>query len=151
MRIQEPDRVRRHTDPRINDAIDDTISLTIHEYASKPTREISARLAELDDEWDIERWLEANASTLALAGVGLAASVNKRWLVLSGVVLGFLLLHGTQGWCPPLPILRSLGIRTRSEIDRERFALKFLRGDFDDVKTSRGSIDSSRLAAAILR
>jgi len=34
------------------------------------------------------------------------------------------LQHGLQGWCPPLPLLRRLGIRTRGEIDREKYALK---------------------------
>ncbi|WP_407921819.1 hypothetical protein, partial [Corallococcus sp. AB049A] len=27
----------------------------------------------------------------------------------------FLLQHGLQGWCPPLPLLRRLGLRTRGE------------------------------------
>jgi len=35
----------------------------------------------------------------------------------------FLLQHGMQGWCPPLPILRRLGVRTRGEIDREKYEL----------------------------
>lgn len=34
-----------------------------------------------------------------------------------------LLQHGLQGWCPPLPVLRRLGVRTRGEIDREKYAL----------------------------
>jgi hypothetical protein len=38
-----------------------------------------------------------------------------------------------QGWCPPLPVFRRLGIRTASEIDYERYALKSLRGDFDEL------------------
>jgi hypothetical protein len=42
-------------------------------------------------------------------------------------------MHAVQGWCPPVPVLRKMGIRTRSEIDREKFALKVLRGDFQDV------------------
>jgi hypothetical protein len=37
--------------------------------------------------------------------------------------LPFLLLHGVKGWCPPLPVLRRLGIRTRDEIDREKYSL----------------------------
>ena len=68
--------------------------------------------------------LEVNASTLALSGLALGVTVNKKWLVVPGVVLSFLLQHGLQGWCPPLPILRRLGVRTRGEIDREKYALK---------------------------
>jgi hypothetical protein len=35
-----------------------------------------------------------------------------------------------QGWCPPLPIIRKLGIRTPEEISNEKVAIKYLRGDF---------------------
>ena len=80
-------------------------------------------MLELDREWDVERVLEVNASTLALTGLALGLAVNKKWLLLSGAVMGFLLQHGIQGWCPPLPVLRHLGIRTRGEIDREKYAL----------------------------
>jgi len=31
-----------------------------------------------------------------------------------------------QGWCPPVPVLRRMGIRTQSEIERERCALTSL-------------------------
>ena len=36
----------------------------------------------------------------------------------------FLLQHALQGWCPPVPILRRQGFRTRHEIDAERQALR---------------------------
>jgi hypothetical protein len=49
------------------------------------------------------------------------------------VVGGFLLKHAVSGWCPPVPLLRRLGVRTRSELDREKFALKALRGDFKNL------------------
>jgi hypothetical protein len=91
-----------------------------------------------------------NASILALLGIRLGSAVDRRWLALSGGVLGFLLLHGTQGWCPPLPLFRRLGVRTRSEIERKRFALKFPRGDFDDVRKS-GRIDLPTLIRALQR
>ena len=51
--------------------------------------------------------------------------------MLPAIVVGFLLQHAMQGWCPPIPILRRMGIRTASEIDTERCALKVIRGDFD--------------------
>jgi hypothetical protein len=73
---------------------------------------------------DIERVLEVNASTLALSGLILGLTKNRKWLFLPGIVLPFLLQHGLQGWCPPLPLLRRFGIRTRGEIDREKYALK---------------------------
>jgi DnaJ-domain-containing protein 1 len=33
-------------------------------------------------------------------------------------------------WCPSLSALRRLGIRSRQEIDEEKYALRTLRGDF---------------------
>lgn len=107
-------------------------------YGSRPHL-IDRRLRELDAEWDIERALEANAATLALVGATLAFLRDRRWGLVPVVVGGFLLQHAVQGWCPPLPVLRRLGFRTRSEIDRERYALKALRGDFDADRPHPGS------------
>jgi hypothetical protein len=100
-------------------------------YFAGHKQEIPARLGELDREWDIERAIEANASVLALTGIALAAGHDRRWLVLPGLVSGFLLQHAIQGWCPPVPVLRKLGFRTSYEIEEERRALKALRGDFE--------------------
>ena len=96
---------------------------------------IDRRIADLDREWDIERWLEANASSLALSGLLLGLTVNRKWLLLTGTVMGFLLMHAIQGWCPPVPVMRRMGVRTRGEIDREKFALKILRGDLQGLPT----------------
>jgi hypothetical protein len=97
---------------------------------------IDQRLDELGREWDIERTLEANASTLAFAGVVLGATVDRRWLAVPAIVTAFLFQHAVQGWCPPLPILRRLGFRTSREIETERYALKALRGDFGPIGPS---------------
>jgi hypothetical protein len=80
--------------------------------------------------------LEANAATISLIGVVLGTVVDRRWFVLPAIVGAFLLQHALQGWCPPLPVLRRLGIRTSTEIDYERYALKALRGDFKDIDTA---------------
>jgi hypothetical protein len=142
----ELDRVRASTCQAANERIDREIEKKIEFYARRSGREISRRIQELEEEWSIERWLETNASTLALTGVVLGVTVNRKWLWLSGGVLGFLLLHGVKGWCPPLPILRRLGVRTRGEIDREKFALKILRGDFNQV----GEADKAKASPARL-
>lgn len=120
------DRVRRSTAMHLNEAIDQQTDDNIQRYAGADREAIHARIAELDREWDIERALEVNASTLALSGIALGVTVDRRWLALPAVVMSFLLQHGLQGWCPPLPVLRRLGFRTRGEIDREKYALKSL-------------------------
>src|SRR5699024_2845097 len=119
---------------KINRRIERQIETNINYYAEHP-HEIDQRLRELDQEWDIERTLEANASTLALGGTLLGAFVDRRLLVLPALVTAFLLQHALQGWCPPIPIFRRRGVRTAEEIARERYALKALRGDFSSAQT----------------
>lgn len=130
----EFDRVRAKTSPEINQKIDSQIEERIRFYATQPRDVISTRIEELDQEKDIERYLETNAAAIALGGIVLGF-VRKKWLLLSATVMGFLLQHATQGWCPPVPLLRKMGIRTRREIDREKYALKILRGDFQAMPT----------------
>lgn len=87
-----------------------------------------------------------NASTLA--GLGLFGSLARRRLVaFPMVVMGFLLQHGLQGWCPPLAIFRRRSVRTRREIDLERYALKLSRGDFGPRPT--GPVDEIIEVAAL--
>jgi hypothetical protein len=132
MRMIAPtaERVERHTAERIQERIDRDMERRLEQYADRP-EDIHERLAELDREWDIERAIEANASSLMLAGTLLGAFVDRRFLLVPAAVSAFLLQHAVQGWCPPVPILRRLGFRTQTEIERERYALKALRGDFD--------------------
>lgn len=102
---------------------------------------ITRRLREMDQEWDVERTLQTNLSTLSLVGLGLATLVNKKWFVLALGVPAFMVQHALQGWCSPLPVLRKLGLRSAREINDERFALKAMRGDFDDAAQTR-SVDA---------
>jgi hypothetical protein len=129
-------RVERKTRRSINRRNERDIERSVAFYASHPEA-IPGRLAELDREWDMERTLEANAATIGLAGVLLGAFLDRRLLAIPAAVTGFLLQHALQGWCPPVPLFRRRGVRTAAEIERERTALKALRGDFKHVSTSR--------------
>jgi hypothetical protein len=126
-------RVPEHTAGHINERIRDRIESNVARYADADPSAIDGRLMELDREWDMERTLEANAATIALFGLGLGTFVDRRFYLLPAVVAGFLLQHAIQGWCPPMPVFRRLGVRTAAEIEEERYALKALRGDFQDV------------------
>lgn len=126
------DRVPWNTSDEANARIDAEARGRVAHQARSPAS-ISRRLKELEEEWDIERTLEANAATACLIGVTLGTLVDRRFLYFPAVIGGFLLQHALQGWCPPLPVFRSLGVRTQREIDEERFALKLLRGDFDRI------------------
>jgi len=126
-------RVPAHTDASVNELIRQRTEDKIARYRNAGPAAIDRRLRELNAEWDIERTLEANAATASLIGLTLGATVDRRWYLFPAVVAGFLLQHALQGWCPPLPVFRRLGIRTSYEIDYERYALKALRGDFRAV------------------
>jgi hypothetical protein len=123
---QESDRIRCYTARAINRAIDMETDRSITRHAALSDQRIRQRIGQLDQEWDVERVLEVYAGALGLAGVLLAHQVDRKWLILPSVVLFFLIQHATQGWCPPLPALRRLGVRTRSEIDREKYTLMSL-------------------------
>jgi hypothetical protein len=127
------DRVRAHTAPAVNARIDDAMRDRLFHCSTLSDSEIAARIDALDREWDVERYLEVLAPGFALTGITLGLVKNRGWLLFSGAVLGFLVQHAVQGWCPPLALLRRMGVRTRREIDEERYALKALRGDFSGL------------------
>lgn len=143
------DRVIEATPSSINEKIERETWLRIASYENKSAEDISARIEELNKEWDIERYLGVNMSSVALTGLATAAlTKNRNWNILPAVVLAFFFQHSVQGWCPPLPILRLLKIRTSKEIEQEKYALKILRGDFDDV-TKVSSTEMEKLKKAI--
>lgn len=127
-------QVAGHTAAHTNEHIRRETQERIAEYERNDRDALIARrLRELEQEWDVERTLQTNFATLSLVGLALALKSDKRWLVLAAGVPAFMVQHALQGWCPPLPVLRRLGVRTSREIAEERFALKSLRGDFDEV------------------
>ena len=120
------ERVPLHTADQVNEQIRRETEERVARCAAAGRGAIQRRLAELDQEWDIERTLEANAATASLIGLTLGATVDRRWYFFPAAVAGFLLQHAVQGWCPPLPVFRRWGVRTASEIESERSALKSL-------------------------
>ena len=127
-------RVERNTPDDANEQIRWQTEVNIARYSKSPPDVIDERLDELDREWDIERYITTIAPTFSLVGLGLGATIHRKWFLLPAVVQVFLLQHAVQGWCPPLPFFRRLGFRTQSEIDYERYALKSLRGDFRNLR-----------------
>jgi hypothetical protein len=130
----ELQRVRRHTSDAALEAIDQKTRDQTRAFAYEPSSRIDQRIRELARERDVEQVLETNASVLALTGAILGTTVDRRFFGLTGIILGFLTQHAMTGWCPPVPIFRAMGVRTREEIDQERYALKALRGDFQELR-----------------
>jgi hypothetical protein len=127
------DRVREHTSQRVNQRItratEDSVARCIREGRDA----IITRLAALDREWDIDRVVIANFAILGGAAYAggleryshrpLFGRRRKGLLYLVGAQIGFLLMHATIGWCPPVAIWRRFGVRTKVEIEAERSAL----------------------------
>ncbi len=139
------DRVPRHTAEGVNARLQQRALQNLQRFEFADPATIDARIAHLQREWDIERTLEANASTAALIGLALGTFVDRRWYVLPAAVAGFLLQHALSGWCPPLPILRRLGVRTAAEIHQEIIALKAMRGDFGAPEEPRSALRQASL------
>jgi hypothetical protein len=142
-------RVERNTRPELNELIRARTDARLARLEGGQAVEFRARLAELDREWDIERVLQANASTLVVLGTLLGAKVDRRFLLLPAAVFTFFAQHALQGWCPPLPILRRRGVRAAREIERERYAVKALRGDFDSVPAPEAADPEHRVQAVL--
>lgn len=138
------DRVRANTPLEINEAIESEIAATVRFYTGKTDYEISKRIEDLDKEWDIERYLEANAAIFSFTGTILGLKKNGKWFILTILVSIFLFQHAVQGWCPPVSLFRRFFIRTRKEIEAEKYSLRALRGDFGKVSFHESETASAR-------
>jgi hypothetical protein len=139
------ERVARNTNAIVNNRIQGRTLHDVSRFIDADPVFIDERIQQLNREWDIERTLEANAASVSLIGLVLGVAVDRRFLALPGAVAAFLLQHALQGWCPPLPLLRRMGIRTAREIQDEILALRILRGDFlERVETPERALASAR-------
>lgn len=144
----EIDRVRANTWPPINERIDLLSRLRLSEAAAAGSPdEVGRRLSVLDDEWDFDRVLETEVSTMGLLGLVLGLTVDRRLLVLPAFAAAMMVVHSTHGWYPLLPLFRRLGVRTRDEIDRERYGLKAIRGDFAVIPPAGAQVPERAAAA----
>ena len=119
-------------------------------YAQHPEL-IEQRLSELDQEWDIDRALLAVGAGASLFGLLYGLTFSSKWLVLPLAAQGFALQHALTGQGPPMQLKRRTGMRTRREINPERFALKALRGDFQDLPTGATERGTTPVLQAVER
>lgn len=117
------DRVRMNTPDSINREIDEKTENNIIEYAAMDAPAIWSRIEALDKEWDVERYLMLTSAVNVITGISLGMARNRNWFLLSAISAAFLIQHAIQGWCPPLPVFRKFGVRTKNEILSERQAL----------------------------
>lgn len=128
------DRVREHTPRNVLRRIDRMSEADVDAAVVAGRDAILRRLVKLDYEWDIDRALMVNFAIAGGASLStgllrysrtpLLVPRRKGFLYFFGAQLGFLLLHGLVGWCPPVSVLRRLGYRTQREIEAERRDLR---------------------------
>lgn len=122
-------RITMNTPESINGEIERQIEANVNYFKRQDKETIERRILHLEEEWDTERVLELNMAAIALVSSLLGLAVNKKWMYVSGAVSAFMLQHAIQGWCPPLPLIRKLGVRTVDEINLEKQALQNLLDD----------------------
>lgn len=124
------------TNHRVNYKIRNHTIRNINIYKNSSDKILSDNIEKLNNEWDTERILEARAASVVIASTILGLKTNRYWFLLTGATGVFLLQHSLQGWCPPLPILRRIGVRTAEEINNEKMVYKMLRKDFSNIDSN---------------
>lgn len=133
------DAVRSHAPGGVNKRIDEKVERCVRYMAQRERAEISCYLQSLEREWDVNRAVMVAGSLVSLLGLWQARRSGAIWRALSGVAAGLMLHHGLIGFGPLAGLVRAVGrVRTRREIDLEKFALKALRGDFERIPRSEG-------------
>ncbi len=107
---------------------------------------INERIAEIDSEWSAGRMTKSTAGIVILVGVGLTVAFGP-WFGLIPAIGGLALmqyLFSRQSWLSDG--FESAGYRPGCEIEREKTALKVLRGDFQTIPTVHDIEDRDAIA-----
>ncbi len=130
---QHGDRVRDHSAAKVNREIDRRMRFSIEEAVRQGRDAVVRRVTSLDREWDIDRVVMVTFAAIGATtfGIGLKRFAQPRLfrrrrtagLYVFGAQLGFLMLHGLVGWCPPASLFRRMGVRTKAEIETEKTVL----------------------------
>jgi hypothetical protein len=113
----------------------DTLEARLACLADAGPQAIEERLAELENEWTAGRATKATLGVVLVVGFALTALLNPWWLILPAIGGVFLLqyLFSRTSWLGKM--FHEMGVRTGSEVDQEKMALKVLRGDFRQLPT----------------
>jgi hypothetical protein len=111
----------------------DSVKDSVRFYGSLGPQAVADRLKALEDEPELE-----TVATLGMAGIGVLALVfgilgSRIWRLLAWAALPLIFAHARGRLSAPGEFLKTLGLRSRKEIEEEKYALKALRGDFREV------------------
>jgi hypothetical protein len=118
------DRTRKRSFASSNARIDRRTEQRVRDATEAGREAIEERLAALDREWDVDRVLFAMFPVVGSIALTLGTRRDRRFLHLLRFQMAVLLGHALTGWCPPVVLLRRLGVRTIQEIDAERSVLR---------------------------
>lgn len=99
--------------------------------SSQKKETILQRLGELEKEWDLERVQDLNTSLYALHGTLLGKILNKNASSLPFATTALLAQEAGNNWNPPAEMFKSLGYRTKEEIEQEKQTLLSLREELN--------------------
>lgn len=128
--FDENDPIRHRSPVSINDRIEEKIANQIRVFSRKDSEDITERINQLDQEWDLDRTLVALLSGGASIFSLLGATKRQKWAYFPSILLSILTLHSFKRWSFIGLLLRRFNIRSKDEISSEKYALKTLRGDY---------------------
>ena len=103
-------------------------------YSTLSHQGLSSRIRQLDQEPDAECTIVSVLTGIGTFGLAMGLLGGRSFRLLSWISLPLAFAFSMGKWAPPPGILSRWGLRSRKEINEERYALKALRGDFRSVE-----------------
>jgi hypothetical protein len=129
--------VNRHS-IRLVPRCDESLEEHVTRLADAGPAAIGERLAQIEEEWSVGRVAKVAAGALALGAAAAGLAGRRRTSALLAVTAGGCLCSYLLSRRSVVgDLLCHLGFRQGNEIERERLALRALRGDFEHVPTLR--------------
>jgi len=125
--------------PRANHKLQEDMKERVRGYENTDDRRLRARLRELDAEWDTERAFETGAAGLVVIGSALGLLHSRKWFLISAAAGALLLERTLRGWSPMQPLLVRCGVRTQTQIEAEKDAVRgILKRRAEDAQPEAG-------------
>lgn len=147
------DAVREESPAWVNANIDRETLATLERFRDASPEQIQERIDELAWEYDVSCAVSLAGAVVSLAALPLAKR-NLKFLAIPAVVQGLIAIHNLPvPFASPLtPLFRVFGFRSRTEIERERHALKMMRGDYRRAEgdaSPKGALTSAQAERGI--